>query len=80
MGIRQERHFAGVLYCLAELGLVLGAGARDAPRPYLAPLGKEAAQHAHVFVVDVGDLFLAEVAVFPLLLPGIRRGLFSFFA
>jgi hypothetical protein len=57
---------------------VLCAGARNAARPYLAPLRQEAAEGAHVLVVDVVDLFLTEVAVLPLLLPWIRRGfLFS---
>src|SRR5262249_4705017 len=50
-----------------DLALVLGAGARDAPREDLGALGDESLQQADVLVIDEGDFLVAELA--ELLLP-----------
>jgi hypothetical protein len=71
--IREERHLSRVLDGFAEVGLVLRARAGHPAGPYLPALGEETPQHAHVLVVDVVDLFLAEVTDLALLLSRIRR-------
>jgi hypothetical protein len=79
-GIRKKRDLAGVLDGLAQRRLVLPAVARDPAGPYLASLREEAAQRRDILVIDVVDLFLAEVAVLPLLPALVTRALlFAFF-
>src|SRR5207249_4184160 len=52
-GVGEEGDVAGALQRGREGALVAGAGARLAPRLDLAALGEEAAQLAHIFIVDV---------------------------
>src|SRR5687768_4319438 len=61
--VGEERHLARPLDGDRHLVLVAPAGAGDAARADLAPLGDEAAEHVHVLVVDVLDLRAAERAV-----------------
>src|SRR3954452_19740274 len=60
--IRDERDLAGALDRRLQLALVLGAGARNAPRQNLAALGHERPDQLHVLVVDVVDLVRTEFA------------------
>src|ERR1700675_471011 len=59
---RQQREHARALDRDGELALMLGAIARGSARHYLAALGDEAAERAHVFVIDLERLVGAEAA------------------
>src|ERR1700719_2091200 len=59
---RQQREHARALDRDRKLALMLGAIARSPARYYLAALGDEAAERAHVFVVDLQRLVGAEAA------------------
>src|SRR5687767_4834705 len=63
--VRQQRHRACALDGVSQLALVSRAAARDAAGNDLAPLGDEAAQPAHVLVVDEIDLVRAELTDLP---------------
>src|SRR6266511_3327971 len=76
--VREQCHLARVLHGGRHVALVLRAVPRDPARSDLAPLRHELAQHAHVLVVDVVDLVLAEHADLRLLL--LLPALLFFFA
>src|ERR1700691_163672 len=59
---RQQRKHARALDRDGKLALMLGAIARGSARHYLAALGDEAAERAHVFVIDLERLVGAEAA------------------
>src|SRR6202521_5988155 len=59
---RQQREHPRPLDRHRELALMPGAIARGAARHYLAALGDEAAERAHVFVVDLERLVGAKPA------------------
>src|ERR1700685_1862516 len=59
---RQQREHARALDRDRKLALMLGAIARGSARYYLAALGDEAAERAHVFVIDLERLVGAEAA------------------
>src|SRR5690349_24238622 len=59
---RKERENARPLHGLGDLGLMPRAGARNAPRNDLAPIGDETGKAAVVLVVDPLDLIEAELA------------------
>src|SRR5580700_10185138 len=59
---RQQREHARALDRDGKLALMLGAVARGSARHYLAALGDEAAECAHVFVIDLERLVGAEAA------------------
>src|SRR4051812_13079949 len=59
---RQERDVARLLDGIAQPVLVRSADARNAPGHDFAALGDKAAQHPHIFVVDIVDLLDAEAA------------------
>jgi len=59
---RQQRDVARLLDGRRQAMLVRGTDASQAARHDLAALGHELAEHAVVFVVDVFDLFGAELA------------------
>src|SRR5258708_15255775 len=63
--VRQQGYRARALDGVSERALVPRATAGDTARDDLAALGHEAAQTAHVLVVDDVDLVRAELADFP---------------
>src|SRR3990170_2258608 len=71
--VRQQGELAGILHGGGDVALMLDAVAGHAPRPDLAAIRDELAQHDHVLVVDPVHLVLAELAVLalPALLPGL---------
>src|SRR6267142_1594447 len=75
--VRQQRHRAGALDGVGELALVARAAARDPARDDLAALGHQAAQAAHVLVVDEVDLVSAELADLPPAEPAALDGLLN---
>src|SRR5688572_18277748 len=60
--VRNQRQLARAHQRRAQLPLVHGAGAGNAPRQDLGPLGHERHQELGVLVVDVVDLVRAELA------------------
>src|SRR5688500_6057428 len=63
--VRQQGDRAGALDRVREVALVPRAAAGDAARDDLAALGDQAAQPAHVLVIDEIDLVRAELADLP---------------
>src|SRR5688572_2821113 len=63
--VRQQGHRAGALDRVREIALVARAAAGDAARNDLAALGDQAAEPAHVLVIDEIDLVRAELADLP---------------
>src|SRR5579862_1171409 len=59
---RQQREHTRTLDRDRQLALMLGAIARGSAGHYLAALGDEAAERAHVFVIDLERLVGAEAA------------------
>src|SRR5438309_10398910 len=60
--VREKTHLARVLHGQGDVPLVTLAGAGYPSRPDLSTVGHETPQQRRVLVVDVADLFLAEVA------------------
>src|ERR1043166_8955972 len=75
--VRQQGHRAGALDGVGELALVARAAARDPARDDLAALGHQAAQAAHVLVVDEIHLVSAELADLPPAEPAALDGLLN---
>src|SRR5436190_23501429 len=75
--VRQQSHRAGALDGVRELALMARAAAGNPAGNDLAPLGHEAAQTAHVLVVDEVDLVSAELANFPPAEPATLDGLLN---
>src|ERR1700691_2615858 len=59
---RQQREHARALDRDRKLALMLGAVARGSARYYLAALGDEAAERAHVLIIDLERLVGAKTA------------------
>src|SRR5207244_13040814 len=75
--VRQQGHRARALDGVGELALVARAAAGDPARDDLAALGDQAAQAAHVLVVDEVDLVSAELADLPPAEPAAFDGLLN---
>src|SRR3970040_602441 len=73
--VRQQGHRPGALDGVGELALMARAAARDAARDDLAALGDEAAQAAHVLVIDEADLGRTALANLPPPEPAALHGL-----
>ena len=64
LGVRHQRHLAGVLDGGGDVALLLGVVAADPPGPDLGPIRQEALQQVDVLVVDVVDPLLDEDVIF----------------